>query len=290
VHWVTVRGLNAYLIGRFRAAMNLHTLAAEDALVVPQLPKAESYTEHLFVVARLVAAREAGLHAEQVSVFLVGRCVLVFQESSEEVFETIRQRLRSGIARLRRGGTGYLLYALLDNIVDHGYPVLEQISDRLEALEGPVLERPTPETLRAVHAIKRELALFRRVIWPTRQMLEALRRDEADVLDESTRTFMRDVHDHAAQLLSIVEAQREVAGGLADLYLSAVSNRMNEAMRVLTVIATLFIPISFLAGVYGMNFERLPGAGARWGFWGFVGACAVFVIGMLAWFRRNRWV
>lgn len=290
VQWVTVRGLNAYLIGRFREALNLHTLAAEDALVVPQLPKVESFTEHLFVVARLVTTTQTGLHAEQVSIFLLGRCVLVFQESDADPFDAIRQRLRVGISRFRGGGPGYLLYALLDGIVDHGYPVLEQISDRLEALEGPVLEEPTPETLRAVHSLKRELTLFRRIIWPTRQMLETLRRDEADVLDESARTFLRDVHDHAAQLLSIVEAQREVAGGLADLYLSSVSNRMNEAMRVLAVIATLFIPTSFLAGVYGMNFEWMPGTGEKWGFWIFIGACAALVVSLLVVFRRKRWI
>lgn len=290
VHWVTVRGLNAYLVDRFREKMELHTLAAEDVLVVPQLPKVEPFAGHLFIVARLVTTEGDRVSVEQISIFVVGRVVLVFQESAGDRFEGIRQRLDSGIARLRSGGPGYLLYALLDSIVDHGYPVLEQISDRLEALEQPILDRPTPEMLRDTHTLKRELTLIRRIIWPTRQMLETLRRDDAELLDESTRTFLRDVHDHAAQLLSIVEAQREVAGGLADLYLSSVSNRMNEAMRVLAVIATLFIPTSFLAGVYGMNFERLPGSDAAGGFWVFVGVCAAVVIGLLVLFRRKRWI
>jgi len=289
-HWVTVRGLNPWLVDQFRQALDLHTLAAEDVLVVPQLPKVEPFGSQLFLVARLVAPHEGHAHAQQISIFVLGRCVLVFQETPDDPFSGVRQRLHAAIPRLRGGGPGYLLYALLDAIVDHGYPLLEQISNRLETLEQPILERPTPDTLRDVHQLRRELTLIRRIIWPTRQMIETLRRDDADILDESTRTFLRDVHDHAAQLLSIVEAQREVAGGMADLYLSAVSNRMNEAMRVLAVIATLFIPTSFLAGVYGMNFDRLPGAGAAWGFWVFLAVCLAIVSSLLALFRRKQWI
>ncbi len=206
------------------------------------------------------------------------------------MWEPIRQRLNLPTARLRAGGMSYLLYAMLDAIVDHSFPILEHYGDQLEALENVVIDSPTPQVLQQVHAIKRDLALLRRVLWPMRDVVDQLCRDEQSCMTRDVRPYMRDVYEHAVQVIDIVETYREMAGGLSDMYMSAVSNRMNEIMKVLTIMASFFIPITFIAGVYGMNFEHIPELAWPYSYLVFWGVCVAVVAGLLIYFWRKGWI
>lgn len=288
--WINVDGLSPHLIARFQRAFDLHTLAAEDVLHLPQRPKAEAYGQQLFVVSRMLHTVDGRLVDEQVSFFLLPNNILLsFQQSPGDVWEPVRERIRKGIPRIRESGADYLLYALLDAQVDHGFPLLERYGDSLETLEEALIERPDRHLLARLHAIKRELTLLRRVIWPTRDLIGALYRDGHALIRPETATFLRDVHDHGVQLLDVIETYREIASSLGDLYINAVSQRTNEVMKTLTIMASIFIPITFLAGVYGMNFEHMPELAVRWAY---PAVWMVFVsvaVGLLLYFRYRRW-
>jgi magnesium transporter len=289
VRWINVDGLNPYVINQLKQQYELHTLAAEDVLNTPQRPKLEAYGDDLFIVARMVMHRGEHLHTEQTSFFLLDRLLLTFQETAGDVWQGVRERLDSPQLKLRQSGADYLLYALLDAIVDHGFPLLESYSDELEQLEDPIMRNPRPEQLQRTHHIKRELAILRRVLWPMREVIDELYRGELDRITEPTRLFMRDVYDHTVQVLDIIETYREMATGLSDLYINAVSQRMNEVMKVLTIMATLFIPISFIAGLWGMNVD-VPMQKNPVGFWYVLAGCGVAVVGLLIYFKRKRWL
>jgi magnesium transporter len=216
--------------------------------------------------------------------------VLTFQESPGDVWSPVRQRVRTPGSALRLNDASFLAYSLIDAIVDEAFPILEHFGDRLEDLEDVVLQRPSPDVIQEIHRLKRELLLVRRAMWPMREVLSKLQRDPHECFSEMTRTYMRDVYDHAVQAIDIVETYREVAGGLTETYMTAISVRMNEVMKVLTVIGTIFIPLTFFAGVYGMNFEYLPEFKWRYGYPMFWGVSLVTAGAMLAWFRRRGWL
>lgn len=290
VRWINVDGLHPWVVERFRRALSLHTLAAEDVLHVPQRPAIEHFDDHLFVKARLLMTVDEQLVAEHVSLFVHERTLVSFQEREGDVWEPLRERLRREGSAIRNATTEFLMYALLDAAVDHCFPLLERYGDALEELEDAImLEVSAPQQLR-VQQLRRELLAIRRVLWPTRELVDALRRDEDGRLLDSTRTYLRDVYSHVAQLIDIVEAQREMCSGLGELYMSQVSNRMNEIMKVLTVMSSLFIPITFLAGVYGMNFAHIPEL--RWAFAYpvFWAVCVASVLALLWFFRRRGWL
>lgn len=288
--WVDVTGLHPYVIDKLRLAYGFHTLAAEDVLHVPQRPRVEPYPGHLFLTLRMLQILERRLEVEQVSLFLLDRVVLTFQERPGDVWDPIRARLEKKGSRLRGRDVSFLSYALLDAIVDHGYPLLEHYGEVLEGLEAEVMDDPDADVLREVQVIRRELSMLRRTLWPTRELLDTLMRSEDVELPEVTRTYLRDVHGHAVQIIDIIEVHRELCGTLTDLYMSAVSNRMNEVMKTLTVIATLFIPLTFLAGVYGMNFKYIPELDQRWAYPAFWGVCISLAVALLVYFRRRRWL
>ena len=300
VRWVNVSGLYPYTVNRFRESYEFHTLAAEDVLHVPQRPKLEKYDDHLFVIVRMLQLVEsasseegngyAALQTEQVSLFLFNNTLITFQERAGDVWEPIRVRLQTTQSRIRRSRSNYLLYALLDAIVDHCFPVLEKYGDLLEDLEMEALESPSPVLLHRIHAIKRELALLRRIVWPTRELVDQLYREEDGHISDEVRPFLRDVYEHAIQIVEIIESYREMAAGLTDLYISANSNRMNEIMKVLTIMASLFIPLTFIAGVYGMNFEYMPELHVRWAYPLVWVVFVVLTLGMLIYFRRKGWI
>lgn len=290
VRWINVDGLNPFVVREFKDQYNLHTLAAEDVLHVPQRPKVEPYDANVFTVARMTQVRDGQLDTEQISFFLLEGLLITFQETQGDVWDAVRERLDSPKLKIRKAGADYLLYALLDAMVDHAFPLLERYSDKLESLEGRVMVNAKPALLQEIHQIKRDLSILRRVIWPMRDVLDTLYRDEQGELHEETKPYMRDVYDHAVQVLDIVETYREMASGLGDLYMNMVSHRMNEVMKVLTIIATLFIPITFIAGVYGMNFEYIPELGWKYAYPTFWGLCVVITIGLLIYFRRKRWL
>ena len=297
VRWINVDGLSD--LGVIRALAEkyrLHPLAVEDVLHVPQRPRVQAYEEdgtyqaRLFVIAREMELIDGSLRTEQVSLFVGHRTLLTFQETPGDVWDPIRLRIHTAGSQLRRADASFLAYALIDAIVDEAFPILEHFGDRLEELEELVLERPGPETAREIHHVKRELLLMRRAMWPMREVLQKMQREPHECFSEITRTYIRDVYDHAIQIIDIVETYREVATGLTETYMTATSNRMNEIMKVLTVMGSIFIPLTFLAGVYGMNFHHFPELDWRWGYPLFWLICVLTAGGMLAWFRSRDWL
>jgi len=290
VRWLNVDGLHPHVVNQLRQLLKFHTLAAEDVLRVPQRPKLEPYEGHLFIVARMLSLREQALSSEQVSFFLFENTLLTFQERSGDVWDPIRQRLQKTGSRLRTFEASYLLYALLDAVVDHCFPILENYGDQLEELEHDIAANPTPSAQRRLHCLKRELATLRRVIWPLREVLNALCRDDTEGISPGVKTYLRDVTDHTVHVMDIVESCREMAASLNDLYMSAVSNRMNEVMKVLTIMASFFIPITFVAGVYGMNFDRLPELHWKYSYAAFWLICLTISVCLAIYFVRKGWI
>ena len=290
VRWINVDGLHPYVVNQLRQVFGFHTLAAEDVLRQPQRPKLETSDDHLFIVARMPSLRDGQLCTEQVSFFLYRDSLLTFQETTGDVWNPIRERLQKSASRLRRLGASYLLYALLDATIDHAFPILEDFGDRLEGMEQEVAEHPTTQLQRQLHGIKRDLARLRRFIWPMREVTNQLYREETATIAPEVRTYLRDVYDHTVQVMDMVEGCRDTASSLTDLYMSAVSNRMNEVMKVLTIMASFFIPITFVAGVYGMNFEVLPELRWKYSYAGFWLIC-LSISASLAWFFiRKGWI
>jgi magnesium transporter len=290
VRWLNIDGLHPYVVRRCKEHFKFHTLAAEDTLHVPQRPKVEAFEDHLFLVVRMLMLHEDTLGDEQISLFVYGQTLITFQQKEGDVWDPIRQRLQNPASRLRQQDAGYLLYALLDAVVDHCFPILERIGDLLEELEGAVLDNPVPAVQHRIHGIKRQLILLRRVLWPMRELVNELVRDPKDFLSDFVQTYLRDVYDHSVQVLDIVETYREMAGGLNDLYMSAVSNRMNEIMKVLTIMASFFIPVTFVAGVYGMNFEHMPELKFVYSYPLFWVVCGLVSLSLFVFFYRKGWL
>lgn len=290
VLWLNVDGLgDAELIGRMGRLFSLHRLALEDVLNVNQRPKVERYPEHLFMVTRMPTLAES-LQTEQLSIFLGPKFVITLQERVGDCLDTVRDRIRRKTGRVRLAGADYLAYAIMDAVTDHCFPLLEEFGERVERLEGTVLDHPEPEVVSEIHGIKRDLLTFRRFVWPLREAFNWLVREEDSLIQEETRIYLRDCYDHVTQIIDMLETHRELCSGLMDGYMSSMSNRMNEVMKVLTIIATIFIPITFIAGIYGMNFENMPELKWRWGYWAALGVMLAVVGGMLVYFRRKRWL
>lgn len=270
VSWVDVRGLgDEELLKRLGQVFKLHPLVLEDVVNVPQRPKVEDYDDQLVIIAQMVVpkANGIGFWREQVSLILGRTYLLTVQEEPEhDCFDPVRDRIRFSKGTIRERGADYLAYTLLDSIIDGFFPVLEDYGERIEDLENEVVARPTPKTLDKIHQIRRDLLLLRRAIWPQRESINALIRDASPLISKDVQIYLRDCYDHAIQVLDMVETYRELASSLMDVYLSSVSNRMNEIMKVLTVISTLFIPITFVVGLYGMNFKYMPELEWRWGY------------------------
>jgi magnesium transporter len=225
-----------------------------------------------------------------VSLVLGRRFLLTFQERLGDVLDPVRERIRQGIGPIRRAGPDYLAYAVIDAVIDGYYPILEQFGERLEALEDDVVLSPTPLLLRRIHHVKRELLDIRRAVWPQREAVSAVIRGDHELVGQEVRTYFRDVYDHCIQIMDVVETYRELAGGLMDVYLSSVSNRQNEVMKVLTVMASIFIPLTFLAGIYGMNFEHMPELHKRWAYPILLAVMAGVAGVMLLFFYRKGWL
>lgn len=297
VRWINVDGLTDMGVVRGLAEKyRLHPLAVEDVLHVTHRPKVEPYEEdgnlqaRLFIIARMLELADGHLRSEQISIFLGHRTVLTFQERRGDVWDGIRQRIQTAASRLRANDASFLVHSLLDAIVDSCFPILEFYGDRLEDVEAEVLQHPTPAIIQEIHTLKREMLLLRRAVWPMREVISALQREQHACMSDATRTYMRDVYDHTVQIIDIVETYREIATGLTETYMSAMSQKLNEVMKVLTIIGTIFIPLTFLAGVYGMNFKHFPEIEWVWGYPFFWTVCLVTAVMMFAWFRRRRWL
>jgi magnesium transporter len=298
VLWIDVQGLaDQGLVRALGERFDLHPLALADTVNVGQRPKIEGYDGFVFAAVRMATLPEGGdIRWEQVSVYIRQGVVITFQEKPGDCLEPLRTRLRSGRRVLLSSGADYLGCMVIDAIIDGYFPVLESYGDRLEELETDVIERPKPEVLAEVYRMKRELSLFRRAVWPLRETLSSLLRDGHDLLQDKTLPYLRDAADHTFQVVDILESYRELAGSFIEVYLSSVANRTNEVMRVLTVIATIFIPLTFIAGIYGMNFDpeasafNMPELGWKYGYAAFWAVSLVIAAGLLYLFRRQGWL
>jgi magnesium transporter len=293
--WLNVDGLgDADTIVAVGKVFGLHRLALEDVINVTQRPKLEDYGDHTFLVARMIEWVDH-LETDQLSLFLGRNFVVTFQEKAGDPFDPVRARIRGGKGIIRSRGPDYLAYALVDATIDEYFPVLEKCGERLETLEDRILVSPSPDDIPDVHEIKRDLLTLRRAVWPMRETLSLLLRETESLVEKETRFYLNDCYDHTVQIMDLVETYREIASSLVEMYLSSLSNRLNEVMKVLTMIATIFIPLTFIVGVYGMNFDtRWPAnmPELRWKY-GYV-ACLLFMvavtIGLVLYFRRRGWL
>jgi magnesium transporter len=266
-------------------------LLLEDVTNTDQRPKLDDYEAYIFLVMKMLSLTDRkDIAVEQVSFVLGKNYVISFQENGTDVFQPVRERLRGGKGRLRQSGADYLLYALVDAIVDQYFAVLELSGEQIEAVQQAVVDDPKPETLKEIHALKRQLLFVRRAVWPLRDVMTNLSRSDCPFLQHPTKVFFRDVYDHVVQIVDTIEILREMVSASLDIYLSSVSYRLNAIMRVLTVITTIFMPLSFIASIYGMNFEYMPELRSPWGYPLVLGVMAAVGMGMLVLFRNKRWL
>ncbi len=293
ITWINIDGLHQVeIVEALGKHFGLHPLVMEDIVHTGQRPKMEDYENTLFIVLKMLLYNEASeqIDEEQVSLILGPNLVISFQEREGDVFDPIRERIRNNRGRIRKMGADYLAYALVDAIVDHYFILLEKVGDRVEILGEELVEKPSPKTLEEIHALKRELLFMRKSVWPLREVISGLQRGESALFEEHTLIYLRDVYDHSIQVIDTVETFRDMISGMLDIYLSSVSNRMNEVMKVLTIIATIFIPLTFVAGIYGMNFQYMPELRWSWGYFGALGVMGLAVVGMILYFKRKRWL
>lgn len=297
VVWVNVDGLgDTKIVERLGEVFGLHALALEDVLHVHQRAKVEHYPDNLYVVARMLNPRSR-LETEQLSIFIGQGFVVTFQEVPGDCLDPVRNRVRSEGSRIRELGPDYLAYTILDAVIDAFFPALEHIGEHLDELEDQVLlNSDLASNISGIHTLKNDLLLLRRAIWPQRESLNTLIRDPSALVADETRLYLRDCYDHTVQIIDLLEMYREIASGLMDLYISAVSNRMNEVMKVLTIIATIFIPLTFIVGVYGMNFDpgsspwNMPELRAYYGYPIVWGVMLLVTLAMVVFFRKQGWL
>lgn len=298
VTWINVNGIHeATIVERIGQYFDVHPLVLEDIVNTGHRPKMEDAANYIFVVLKMLyyGADNGDLTAEQVSVLLGKNWVITFQETGEDVFGAVRQRIKQTVPRVRLMNPDFLAYSLLDAVVDHYFIVLEKIGDEIETLEDEIAENPKAESLETIRQLKKQLIFIRKAVWPLREVIGGLERTESGLINESTGPYIRDLYEHTIQVIDTVETYRDMVSGLLDLYHTGVSNRMNEIMKVLTIFATIFIPLGFLAGVYGMNFDtasspfNMPELGFRFGYIMFWVAVAVVAGGLLWFFRRKKW-
>ncbi|HEV8577807.1 MAG TPA: magnesium/cobalt transporter CorA [Thermoanaerobaculia bacterium] len=296
VTWINIEGLHDVgLIEKLGQHFGFHPLALEDVLNCGQRPKLEDYGGYHFLVMKSLYRKTEDLNIEQISFFLANNYVITFQEVPGDSFEAVRERIRHGKGQIRRMGPDYLLYALVDALIDEFFPVLETYGERIEELEDAVILHPEPSTLNEIHRIKRELLMLRRTAWPEREVINALQREEAHLIRPEIRVFLRDCYDHTIQVIDMIETYRDLASGLLEVYLSSASNRLNEVMKVLTIISTIFIPLSFIAGVYGMNFNtaksplNMPELNWYFGYPFSLAIMAAVAGALVLYFRRKGW-
>ncbi len=299
VTWINIDGLHdVEIIEKLGKQFELHPLILEDVLHTAQRPKYEDFDKYIFVVLRMLRYNEQiqVVESEQVSLILGTNFVISFQERVGDVFEPIRERLRNAKGRIRKMGPDYLAYALLDAIVDSYFAILEKLGERIESMEEQLVADPKEKTLQLIHNMKREMISLRKSIWPLREVISGLQRSESSLISETTSLYLRDVYDHTIQVIDTVESFRDMVSGMLDIYLSSISNKMNAVMKVLTIIATIFIPLTFIAGIYGMNFNpekspwNMPELNSYWGYPAVCLVMAVVVVIMLIYFRKKKWL
>ena len=293
VSWLNISGLHEVeILEKIGQRYDIHPLVLEDILNTAHRPKVEVFDNYIFIVFKMIGydSENENITIEQVSLILGPNFVITFQEYDGDVFQPVRQRIQDAKGRIRKRGADYLAYALLDVLVDHYFLVLEKLDEIIEYLDESVTEKPDSSLVQDIHRMKRELIILKKSVWPLRDAINDLVREESPIIQESTEPFLRDVHDHTIQVVDTVDAYRDMVSGILDVYLSSISNKMNEVMKVLTIIATIFIPLTFIAGIYGMNFEFMPELKWRWSYFVLISFMIAIAILMIAFFKRKKWL
>jgi magnesium transporter len=293
VTWINVNGVShVKTLEKLGESFSIHPLALEDILDVEQRPKIEDYETYLFIVLKALRRVTEGesIESDQVSLVLGPHYVISFHEGDGDLFAPVRERLLKGKGRIRRLGADYLAYSLIDLIVDNYFVALETFSDKVESLEDEVVVQPSPQTLREVHRFKNDMIMLRKSLWPLREVIASLERRESPLISEALTMYLKDVYDHTIIAIETVETYRDILSGMLDIYLSSMSNRLNEIMKVLTIIATIFMPLTFITSLYGMNFKNMPELNWQYGYYEVLGVIVVIAGAMLLYFRQKRWI
>ncbi len=292
VVWINIDGLHdTTLIAQAGEVFGIDPLTLEDILHTGQRAKLEDFDRFLYLVLQMIEFSEGalGITREQLSIILAEGLVVTFQEKPGDMFDAVRQRIGNPSTKVRRFGADFLAYALIDAVVDHCLTILEEIENTLDRLEEELLEDYNRETFESIYSLKRELIILRKSVWPLREAVGSLMRDEFKVVGDSVEPYFRDVYDHIILVIDTVEVFRDIVTGMQENYLAGVNNRMNEVMKFLTMIATIFMPLSFIAGLYGMNFHYMPELGWRWGYFAVLGLMGLIVLGMVRFYRSRKW-
>lgn len=292
VTWINIDGVHdADLLEKLAASARVHPLVIEDVMNTEQRPKMEDYSDYIFLVLKMFYDdKQDRMISEQMSFILGPNFVMSFQERVGDVFNLVRERIRNAAGRLRKMGPDYLSYALIDSVVDNYFAILERVAEKIELLEEDLIQNPTRDVLNSIHKLKREMTYLRRSVWPLREVIACLERGESALIHESTRVYLRDLYDHIIQVIDTIETFRDMLSGMLDIYLSGVSNKMNEVMKVLTIIATIFIPLTFIAGIYGMNFKNMPELEWNTGYPLVVVFMVLVAVFMIIYFKRKKWL
>jgi magnesium transporter len=294
VTWIDVEGIHQVeILEKLGDCFGLHPLVMEDILNTDQRPKTEDYTDYIYTVLKMIRYddKDGMIVTEQVSIILGQNFVISFQEGTDgDVFNSVRVRVRSEKSHIRRMGADYLAYSLLDSIVDNYFAVFEKLGEKIEFLEDELVSSPTPKTLQIIHDLKREMIFLRKSVWPLREVINAFERGDSPLIKSATRIYLKDVYDHTIQVIDNVETFRDMLSGMLDIYLSSISNRLNSVMKVLTIIATIFMPLTFLAGVYGMNFKYMPELEWHWGYPLILLIMITIALTMLVYFKIKKWM
>ena len=291
VKWINVDGIhNVPLVEKIGKQFNIHPLTLEDIVNTDQRPKFEDYDNYVVSIMKMINYTDKIL-SEQLSIVLMAGLVVSFQEvDGGDAFDLIRNRIRSGKGRVRKMGADYLSYALVDAVVDYYFSVLEKIGDKIELLEEEIITRPDKKSISTLHYMKREMIFVRKAVWPMRELISNLERSETELIKHTTDIYLRDLHDHTIRVIDTVETYRDLLSGMMDIYLSSVSNKMNEVMKVLTIITTLFVPLTFIVGLYGMNFKHMPELEYWWAYPVVLVVMLGIFVALLFYFRKKKWL
>jgi len=293
VTWINVTGIHdVEIIKKIGKYFRLHPLLLEDVVSATQRPKLEEFDNDLFITLKMLYfnSKKNKIKIEQVSLVVGNGFVISFQEDAEDVFNLIRKRIREGGGRIRNAKSDYLTYTLIDSIVDNYFVVLEKIGDKIEDMEGKIFSEANNDVLNSIYKMKRELIVLRKSVWPLREVISAFQRGELKYIERDTAAYVRDVYDHTIQVIDTLETYRDMLSGMQDLYMSISGNKMNETMKVLTIIATIFIPLTFIAGIYGMNFNFMPELGYKYSYFIILGIMSIVASVMIFYFKRKKWM
>jgi magnesium transporter len=291
--WINVTGIHDVNATQTLAKLfGLHPLTTEDISNTNQRPKAEEFDDYLFFALKMLTynGETNSIEDENVSIILTKNHVISFQERQSDLLDPVRERIRLSKGKIRSEGADYLAYAIMDGVVDEYFVALEKLGDYIEQLDDEILTAPAKTHMQELHRLKREIVFLRKAVWPLREGVSAIEKSSSRLIDDSIRPFLRDLYDHTIQVIDMVETYRDIIGGMHDTFLSAISNRMNEIMKVLTIIGTIFIPLTFIVGIYGMNFENMPELKWTWGYFGLWGIIVALGLTMLAIFKRHKWL